>query len=142
MAIYCYHLRERSLFISQYQLMSYQQRAVEYEKVINKLENNLRYLLDDWKTLDIVFQSVLNAFDATKDTTEQHLDDVDRELSIAYDELMAQVRQLDRRLKKMALEINQALVLSSSSSTPIPLAIETDREAFKETQGGKRQKRF
>ncbi|CAO3621645.1 unnamed protein product [Cunninghamella blakesleeana] len=82
-------------------------KPTEQQKDIIKLENNLHYLQDEWATIDIVLNSLRSVFTVypTRLATEEYLDDIDKELSIAYDDLMAQVRSLDRNLKRLDVKI-------------------------------------
>ncbi|KAI8093302.1 uncharacterized protein BX664DRAFT_313369 [Halteromyces radiatus] len=77
------------------------------KKDIGQFQDTLDYLQDEWATIDIVLQSLKSAFTIhpSKMSTEEYLDEVDRELSIAYDDLMAQVRSLDRNLKRLDVKI-------------------------------------
>ncbi|CEP18341.1 hypothetical protein [Parasitella parasitica] len=77
---------------------------------IDKFQNDLDHLFYEWNTINIVLESTRNAFAVSENSSEEHLDQVDKELSIAYDDLMAQVRHLDRRLNKMTLEVHQKLL--------------------------------
>ncbi|CAO3583613.1 unnamed protein product [Absidia cylindrospora] len=81
--------------------------SISQGKNIIQLQDTLDYLHDEWATIDIVLQSLKTAFTIhpSKMTTEEYLDDIDRELSIAYDDLMAQVRSLDRNLKRLDTKI-------------------------------------
>ena len=75
---------------------------------VSSIEDDLHHLRDEWATIDIVFHSVRNAFTIhpLETATEEHLDEVDRELSIAYDDLKAQVRHLERSLRRLDSEIS------------------------------------
>ncbi|ORZ13174.1 hypothetical protein BCR42DRAFT_419332 [Absidia repens] len=81
--------------------------SISQGKNIIQLQDTLDYLHDEWATIDIVLQSLKTAFTIhpSKMTTEEYLDEIDRELSIAYDDLMAQVRSLDRNLKRLDTKI-------------------------------------
>lgn len=93
---------------------------------IDHFQDDLDYLFYEWNTINVVLESIRNAFTVKHDVTEEHLDEVDRELSIAYDDLMSQVRHLERRLKRMTNEINQKLIVQQQqhwdrrSATPTP----------------------
>lgn len=94
-------------------------------KMIDHFQNDLDHLFYEWNTIHIVLESIRNAFTVKETVTEEHLDEVDRELSIAYDDLMAQVRHLERQLKRMTIEVNQKLMtnvppLNPSPATPTP----------------------
>lgn len=79
---------------------------------ITVLENDLGYLQDSWASIHIVLDSLKNAFLVTpfEGANEQQLDELDRELGIAYDDLMIQVRQLDRALKQLDGKISRLQV--------------------------------
>ncbi|KAI8641889.1 hypothetical protein BD408DRAFT_417280 [Parasitella parasitica] len=87
---------------------------------IDKFQNDLDHLFYEWNTINIVLESTRNAFTVNENSSEEHLDQVDKELSIAYDDLMAQVRHLDRRLNKMTLEVHQKLLQQPPSVSPQP----------------------
>ncbi|CAO3620261.1 unnamed protein product [Mucor hiemalis] len=92
---------------------------------INHFQNDLDHLFYEWNTINIVLDSIRNAFTVKDDVTEAHLDEVDRELSIAYDDLMSQVRHLERQLKRLTNEIHQKLIVQQQQwdrrpSTPTP----------------------
>ncbi|CAO3623771.1 unnamed protein product [Mucor fragilis] len=86
---------------------------------IDKFQNDLDHLFYEWNAIHIVLESVRNAFTVNQDSSsEEYLDQVDKELSIAYDDLMAQVRHLDRRLNKMTLEVHQRLLQQPPQQPP------------------------
>ncbi|KAI8888187.1 hypothetical protein K501DRAFT_282903 [Backusella circina FSU 941] len=91
------------------------QKKVKLSK-ISTFENDLDYLYYEWTTINIVLQSIRNAFTFRENMTDEYLNEVDKELSIAYDDLMAQVRQLDRRLKRMTADMKSQLGDSSIGS--------------------------
>jgi hypothetical protein len=76
-------------------------------QAVSALENDLGYLQDSWASIHIVLDSLQNAFLVTpfQSANEQQLDELDRELGTAYDDLMIQVRQLDRALKQLDRKI-------------------------------------
>jgi hypothetical protein len=67
------------------------------------------YLFYEWNSIHIVLESIRNAY-TVKNITPEYLDEVDKELSVSYDELKSQVRHLERRLKKVSSQINQQLI--------------------------------
>ncbi|KAI8140185.1 hypothetical protein BJV82DRAFT_692764 [Fennellomyces sp. T-0311] len=74
------------------------------------MQDMLDTLYDEWISVDLVFRSLQNAFPVrplVRMTHEERLEDIDRELSIAYDELMTQVRRLYRRLNKLSRDMPQ-----------------------------------
>ncbi|KAG2184873.1 hypothetical protein INT43_000786 [Umbelopsis isabellina] len=85
---------------------------------ITVLENDLGYLQDSWASIHIVLDSLKNAFLVTpfEGANEQQLDELDRELGIAYDDLMIQVRQLDRALKQLDGKISKLQVSQPACS--------------------------
>lgn len=85
--------------------------------LIDQFQNEMDYLFYEWNSIHIVLESIRNAF-TIKHVTPEYLDEVDKELSIAYDDLKSQVRQLERRLKKMSLQVNQQLIQSPEITTP------------------------
>ncbi|CAO3611678.1 unnamed protein product [Cunninghamella echinulata] len=106
-------------------LVSTSSSSSEQQKDIIKLEDTLHYLQDEWATIDIVLNSLKSAFTVypSKMTTDEYLDEIDRELSIAYDDLMAQVRSLDRNLKRLDIKIKSCHSTPPSSlplSLPLP----------------------
>ncbi|GAB5592314.1 hypothetical protein Unana1_07214 [Umbelopsis nana] len=78
-------------------------------EAVSALESDLGYLQDSWASIHIVLDSLQNAFLVTpvEGASEQQLDELDRELGTAYDDLMIQVRQLDRALKQLDRKINE-----------------------------------
>ena len=83
-------------------------------RTLGSMQETLDTLRDDWVSVDIVFRSLQSASEfmvkpsTCADLTEdEYLDDVDRELSIAYDDLMAQVRRLYRQLNRLSREMSQ-----------------------------------
>ncbi|KAL9537620.1 hypothetical protein MBANPS3_011612 [Mucor bainieri] len=96
-------------------------QAQDTYNAIDKFQNDLDHLFYEWNAIHIVLESIRNAFTVNQDSSsEEYLDQVDKELSIAYDDLMAQVRHLDRRLNKMALEVHQKLLLQPPQQQPPP----------------------
>ncbi|GAN01920.1 hypothetical protein MAM1_0013d01357 [Mucor ambiguus] len=91
----------------------------ETYNAIDKFQNDLDHLFYEWNAIHIVLESIRNAFTVNQDSSsEEYLDQVDKELSIAYDDLMAQVRHLDRRLNKMTLEVHQKLLQQPPQQPP------------------------
>ncbi|KAG2218130.1 hypothetical protein INT45_000428 [Circinella minor] len=97
---------------------------------VSSIEDDLHHLQDEWATIDIVFHSLRNAFTThpVETATEEHLDEVDRELSIAYDDIKAQVRHLERSLRRLDNEIStfrppQAPTTSTNTNTPSTTSI-------------------
>ncbi|KAJ8653718.1 hypothetical protein O0I10_010640 [Lichtheimia ornata] len=97
---------------------------------LTSLQDALDTLYDEWMSVEIVFQSMQNAFPVAPLAALSHegrLDDIDRELSIAYDDLMVQVRRIHRNLNRLShdmahfratkLQHNQRAAASSSSSS-------------------------
>ena len=65
---------------------------------LQELQDHLDNLQSDRASMEIVYMSLKNAF-LIYPTAE--LEEVDKEVCRAYDDLMAQVRQLDRSLKRL-----------------------------------------
>lgn len=65
---------------------------------LQELQDHLDDLQTDRASMEIVYESLKNAF-MIYPTAE--LEEVDKEICRAYDDLMAQVRQLDRSLKRL-----------------------------------------
>ncbi|KAJ8657106.1 hypothetical protein O0I10_007186 [Lichtheimia ornata] len=74
---------------------------------VTGIEEDLQHLQDEWASIEIVFNSIRNAFpvQSLKNAPEELLDEVDRELSIAYDDLKAQVRHLTRNLQRLETDL-------------------------------------
>ncbi|KAG2196779.1 hypothetical protein INT46_011148 [Mucor plumbeus] len=87
---------------------------------IDRFQNDLDHLFYEWNTINIVLESIRNAFTVNQNLSEEHLNKVDKELSIAYDDLMAQVRHLDRKLNKITLEVNQKIFKQPPYVSPQP----------------------
>lgn len=88
---------------------------------VTGIEEDLQHLQDEWASIEIVFNSIRNAFPvhSLKNAPEELLDEVDRELSIAYDDLKAQVRHLTRNLQR--LETDLAPFRPLKKATPLVL---------------------
>lgn len=71
--------------------------ADKYEQ-LQALETMLHDLRIDRESIEIIFKSIKNAFSIYP---KPKLQDIDEEVCREYDELMAQVRHLDRCLKKL-----------------------------------------
>lgn len=71
------------------------------------IQDSLHHLQDEWATIDIVLRSLRDAYPFDpRSASEENEDERDREKSIAYDDLMAQVRHLDRSLKRLDAQMN------------------------------------
>jgi exonuclease VII small subunit len=79
------------------------QAKSQYDE-LEQLQDHLDDLQTDRASMEIVFTSLKNAFliDPFAEVEE-----VDKEICRAYDDLMAQVRQLDRSLKRLDKSIKQ-----------------------------------
>lgn len=104
-----------------YKQMSTNQDTNAIASTIDHFQNDLDHLFYDWNTIHILLESIRNAFTVEENLTEEHLNEVDRELSIAYDDLMSQVRHLERRLKRMTNEINQKLIVQQQQQWDLHL---------------------
>ncbi|KAI8880217.1 hypothetical protein K501DRAFT_132370, partial [Backusella circina FSU 941] len=76
---------------------------------INSFEQSLDDLFYEWTSINVVLQSIRNAFASKRDASKEHLEEINRELSIAYDDLNTQVRHLERRIKRMTTDIKNQL---------------------------------
>lgn len=101
--------------------------AATPEATVSAIEDDLHHLQDEWATIDIVLNSLRTAFpvEPAETASEERLDERDRELSIAYDDLMAQVRHLDRSLRRLDAELN--ILRQQASLLAPPSATEDDR---------------
>lgn len=70
---------------------------------IEKLQQRLDDLKIDGASVETVYHSLRNAYIVIPNATKE---DIDMEINRAYDDLMAQVRKLDRSLKKLSLSMN------------------------------------
>lgn len=80
---------------------------------LQELQDHLDDLQSDGASMEIVFTSLKNAF-LIYPTVEE--EEVDKEICRAYDDLMAQVRQLDRSLKRLDKSIKSTLGTTTESS--------------------------
>lgn len=93
---------------------------------VDRLETRLDHLKTDCVLIDVVLKSLQTFFPAQPMTTKEQLDKVDKELTIAYDDLLAQIRVLYRNVNKLdqAIRLFQSsLPSSSSSSSPLPSSL-------------------
>lgn len=91
---------------------------LSYEDVsLRSLEEDLQHLQDEYATIEIILNSLRNAYPIRPidNASEELLDEMDRELSVAYDDVKAQVRQLARSINRLEEEIVLFL-----PRTPIP----------------------
>ncbi|KAI7886480.1 hypothetical protein K492DRAFT_203275 [Lichtheimia hyalospora FSU 10163] len=86
---------------------------------VTGIEEDLQHLQDEWASIEIVFNSIRNAFPVQplKNAPEELLDEVDRELSIAYDDLKAQVRHLTRSLQRLETDLAPFRPLKTQATT-------------------------
>ena len=86
---------------------------------VTGIEEDLQHLQDEWASIEIVFNSIRNAFpvQSLKNAPEELLDEVDRELSIAYDDLKAQVRHLTRNLQRLETNLAPFRPLKKEAAT-------------------------
>jgi flagellar hook-associated protein FlgK len=80
-----------------------QQAKSQYDE-LKQLQDHLDDLQTDRASMEIVFTSLKNAFLIDPSAEEE---EIDKEICRAYDDLMAQVRQLDRSLKRLDKSIKQ-----------------------------------
>ncbi|KAI8973650.1 hypothetical protein BDF20DRAFT_883420 [Mycotypha africana] len=80
-------------------------------KSVDHFQDDLDYLMSEWNTIRIIYESMRNAYETALMVADTQTDwiEVDKELTVSYDDLMAQVRHLDRRLQKLTMEIKQTL---------------------------------
>lgn len=69
----------------------------QYEE-LEQLQHNLDNLQADRASMEIVFTSLKNAFLIYP---QAEWEEIDKEICRAYDDLMAQVRHMDRSLKRL-----------------------------------------
>lgn len=96
---------------------------LSYEDVsLRSLEEDLQHLQDEYATIEIILNSLRNAYPIRPidNASEELLDEMDRELSVAYDDVKAQVRQLARSINRLEEEIVLFL-----PRTPIPTGSST-----------------
>ncbi|KAI9305080.1 hypothetical protein BJ944DRAFT_239972 [Cunninghamella echinulata] len=86
-------------------------------KMIHHYESELNCLLTECASIDVVLKSLQSFFFVQPMTTEEQLDKVNEELTIAHDELLSQVRQLYRNVIKLDKSIQS---LPSHPSKNIP----------------------
>ncbi|GAA5807932.1 hypothetical protein MFLAVUS_001312 [Mucor flavus] len=79
---------------------------------LEELQNNLDDLQTDRASMEIVFTSLKNAFLIYP---EAEWEEIDKEICRAYDDLMAQVRQIDRSLKRL----DRSIKLKSPKKQPL-----------------------
>lgn len=75
-----------------------QKQAKRQYQELEQLQNNLDDLQADRASMEIVFTSLKNAFLIYP---QAEWEEIDKEICRAYDDLMAQVRQMDRSLKRL-----------------------------------------
>ncbi|SAM01427.1 hypothetical protein [Absidia glauca] len=84
---------------------------------VRQLQDKLDYLQDEWAAIDIVLNSLRTAFPAQpcKLPSKEYQENVDWELSIAYDDLVTQVRSLNRNLNRLDNKIRASRSSGSTS---------------------------
>ncbi|KAG0172772.1 hypothetical protein DFQ28_002933 [Apophysomyces sp. BC1034] len=82
------------------------------QRSLEGLETELAFLRDESATIGIMLHSLRNAFQAnapmmriSKKPVTSHKQEVDREMRTAYDDLMLQVRQLEKKVEKLESKI-------------------------------------
>lgn len=71
---------------------------------VDQMENELSFLNDDCATILIMLDSLRNAFSTSNkmdDKRRPKNQEMEREMRIAYDDLMLQVRQLERKVERL-----------------------------------------
>ena len=86
---------------------------------LEQLETDLAYLKSDCASLDAYVKSLQTFFYAHPMTTEDQLEQVHSELTLAHDDLCVQVRQLIRNVSKLEKAIDSLTTQYASSSTSI-----------------------
>lgn len=85
----------------------------QYE-ALEEIQQHLDDLQTDRASMEIVYTSLKNAFLIYPSA---EWDEIDKEICRAYDDLMAQVRQLDRSLKKLDKCIKSTTIQNANKST-------------------------
>ncbi|KAK4513463.1 sporulation protein rmd1 [Mucor velutinosus] len=85
----------------------------QYE-ALEEIQQHLDDLQTDRASMEIVYTSLKNAFLIYPSA---EWDEIDKEICRAYDDLMAQVRQLDRSLKKLDKSIKSTITQNANTST-------------------------
>ncbi|KAG2210487.1 hypothetical protein INT47_002429 [Mucor saturninus] len=85
----------------------------QYEE-LEQLQNNLDDLQADRASMEIVFTSLKNAFLIYP---QAEWEEIDKEICRAYDDLMAQVRQMDRSLKRLDrnMKLTEQITLTNNN---------------------------
>ncbi|CAO3616102.1 unnamed protein product [Mucor hiemalis] len=127
-----YHTLQPQPQLPQYQIPQYQQPQYQQQQYqpqqqvqgpqknamlrqyaeLQELQDHLDNLQSNGASMEIVFTSLKNAF-LIYPTVE--VEEVDKEICRAYDDLMAQVRQLDRSLKRLDKSIKSTLGTEKST---------------------------
>lgn len=86
---------------------------------LEQLQDHLDDLQSDRESMEIVYKSLKNAFLIYPSA---ELDEIDKEICRAYDDLMAQVRQLDRSLKRLdkSIKLTEQKKATCNSLSPPP----------------------
>lgn len=85
----------------------------QYE-ALEEIQQHLDDLQTDRASMEIVYTSLKNAFLIYPSA---EWDEIDKEICRAYDDLMAQVRQLDRSLKKLDKSIKSTITQNPNNNT-------------------------
>lgn len=78
--------------------IQHKKKPIDQYKELEKLQTYLDDLQADRASMEIVYQSLRNAYAINPHVQSE---EVDLEIRTAYDDLMAQVRQLDRSLQRL-----------------------------------------
>ncbi|KAI8377464.1 uncharacterized protein BYT42DRAFT_614148 [Radiomyces spectabilis] len=91
-------------------------------QAIEILENDLAHLRGEWTAIHIVLHSLVNAYTIwpLEAASRQVLEDMDRELAIACDELKTQIRHLHKCLERLDGKVRAMRNPSCLSCHPVP----------------------
>ncbi|CAO3578768.1 unnamed protein product [Absidia cylindrospora] len=93
-----------------------QEKTHAIKNDIERLETTLDHLKTDCILIDVVLKSLQSFFPIRPMTTEEQLDQVDKELGLAYDDMLNQIRALYRNVVKL----DRAIKSIPSSHVPSP----------------------
>ncbi|ORZ25723.1 hypothetical protein BCR42DRAFT_400795 [Absidia repens] len=78
-----------------------QEKTQTINNDIERLETTLDHLKTDCILIDVVLKSLQSFFPIRPMTTDEQLDQVDKELGLAYDDMLNQIRALYRNVVKL-----------------------------------------
>lgn len=91
--------------LSEFEDVSEYQFGQQHLARIDELQNELAMTLDQWTAMSIVFTSTRETFAESSALAPQATDDVSREMRAACDNIMAQIRKLEKRIKVIEQQI-------------------------------------